>query len=356
MNTRGLMELIILNIGLSFHVLSPPLYAMMVVMTLVTTFMTTPLMAIVYSPARQRKELAEAAKEDAEKVPGVHVVVPVSLRSTAANLVKMASMLIAGDPGRIYALHLDRPEEMELRAQSILQETDRVLELAQTAAREQKVPINAVSFISRNIGRDIADAARRYRASWVVMGWHKPIFFKNVLGGTVGQILEQAPANVAIYIDKGHSETKRILVPYLGEVQDRGALMAAERLARLNGVQVTILHVVKPNRSDSDQRVGVQALVEKEVPGSNAHDNIRMRIVESESPADLVVEESYRYDLMILGIADQWNLQGSRMGGNESVAQLANCSLLIVHAHPNAPIVQTEAVGKTPETGTVAAT
>ena len=136
------------------------------------------------------------------------------------------------------------------------------------------------------------------------MGWHKPIFFKNVLGGTVGQILEQTPANVAIHVDKGHSEIKRILVPYLGEVQDRGALMAAERMARFEGVQVTILHVVKPNRADSDQRVGVQALVDKEFPGSNAHENdLQHASWNPDSPADRVVEESYRYDLMILGIA-----------------------------------------------------
>ena len=345
MNTRGLMELIILNIGLSFGVLSKQLFAMMVLMALVTTFMTAPLMYLLYSPARQRKELEEAAQEDAEKVAGLHVVVPVSLRSTAASLVKVASMLMAGDPGRIYALHLDRPEEMELRAQSVLQETDRVLEIAQSAAREQKVPINAVSFVSRNIGRDIVDAVRRYRASWVVMGWHKPIFFKNVLGGTVGQILEHAPANVGIFVDKGQAEMKRVLVPYLGEAQDRGALMAAERLGRLPGVQVTILHVVKPNRTEGDTRVGVQSAVEREFPGAAAHENIRMRIVESDSPADLVVEESYRYDLMILGITDQWNLQGSRTGKSESVAQLANCSLLIVHANPMAPVVRSEAKG-----------
>lgn len=44
MNTRGLMELVILNVGLDIGVLSPTLFAMMVVMALVTTAMTTPLL------------------------------------------------------------------------------------------------------------------------------------------------------------------------------------------------------------------------------------------------------------------------------------------------------------------------
>lgn len=42
MNTRGLMEIIVLNIGLDLHVLSPTLFSMLVVMAVVTTLATTP--------------------------------------------------------------------------------------------------------------------------------------------------------------------------------------------------------------------------------------------------------------------------------------------------------------------------
>ena len=45
MNTRGLMELVILNVGLDIGVISPILFAMMVLMALATTLMTTPLLA-----------------------------------------------------------------------------------------------------------------------------------------------------------------------------------------------------------------------------------------------------------------------------------------------------------------------
>src|SRR5207302_8670156 len=43
MNTRGLVELVVLNVGLDIGILSPPLFSMMVCMALVTTFMATPL-------------------------------------------------------------------------------------------------------------------------------------------------------------------------------------------------------------------------------------------------------------------------------------------------------------------------
>lgn len=44
MNTRGLMELIVLNIGLDLGVISPTLFAMMVIMALVTTMATAPVL------------------------------------------------------------------------------------------------------------------------------------------------------------------------------------------------------------------------------------------------------------------------------------------------------------------------
>jgi Kef-type K+ transport system membrane component KefB len=47
MNTRGLMELIVLNVGLEMGVLSPTLFTMLVLMALVTTFSTAPLLRLV---------------------------------------------------------------------------------------------------------------------------------------------------------------------------------------------------------------------------------------------------------------------------------------------------------------------
>lgn len=50
MNTRGLVELIVLNIGLDLKIISPRLFAMLVIMALVTTFLTTPILtALTYN-------------------------------------------------------------------------------------------------------------------------------------------------------------------------------------------------------------------------------------------------------------------------------------------------------------------
>jgi Kef-type K+ transport system membrane component KefB len=58
MNTRGLMELVILNIGLDIGVISPAMFSIMVLMALVTTFMTTPLLEWVYPTRLFRAQVA----------------------------------------------------------------------------------------------------------------------------------------------------------------------------------------------------------------------------------------------------------------------------------------------------------
>lgn len=47
MNTRGLVELVVLNVGLDLGVISPRLFAILVIMALVTTFMTSPLLSLI---------------------------------------------------------------------------------------------------------------------------------------------------------------------------------------------------------------------------------------------------------------------------------------------------------------------
>jgi Kef-type K+ transport system membrane component KefB len=64
MNTRGLMELVALNIGLDIGVISSSVFTIMVLMALVTTFMTSPLLARFY-PAS-----SAAPEEDLNRSPG----------------------------------------------------------------------------------------------------------------------------------------------------------------------------------------------------------------------------------------------------------------------------------------------
>jgi Kef-type K+ transport system membrane component KefB len=59
-NTRGLVELVILNAGLDLHILSPTLFSMMVIMALATTVMTTPLIDWILPPVRTYRDAGKS--------------------------------------------------------------------------------------------------------------------------------------------------------------------------------------------------------------------------------------------------------------------------------------------------------
>ncbi len=335
MNTRGLMELIILNIGYDMGVISKELFAIMVVMAIVTTLMTQPLMRLLYSPARQRKEMAEAEAAGPGVVSGPTVLAPVAYVGSAPALINMGRMLMGANRGKMIALHMDRPEERRQRATSRFPQGD-PLDVAETQAKTLGVPLQALHFISRNVQADICLTASRYHAEWIVMGWHKPVFTRSVVGGSVGQVLRNSPSHVAIVVDKGLHEVRKVLVPYLGEAQDAGALLAAERLGHMPDVKITVLHVVKPKGGSDAEHLGVQKLVDRHLPAEGSANAVRMQVLESEDPAGTVIEESAKYDLMVLGLSPVWNLRRPLLGRRqESAAQRSHCSVLIVHAHPN---------------------
>jgi Kef-type K+ transport system membrane component KefB len=56
MNTRGLMELVIAKIGLDLGIINQAVFSMLVLIALITTAVTSPVLALIYSPSRLREE------------------------------------------------------------------------------------------------------------------------------------------------------------------------------------------------------------------------------------------------------------------------------------------------------------
>jgi Kef-type K+ transport system membrane component KefB len=332
MNTRGLMELVILNLALELHAITADVFSMMVVMTLVTTALTAPLLRLLYPPARRRAELLAAAAVEpvAAPDPRTQVVLAVARPETVPGLVRAAAMLLGRRPGSLWALHVDRAEDHEHREE----QADPLL-LAQQTAKDLDSPIQTVSLISERFADSILELAQRRHADWIVLGWHKPLFNSSLLGGTTGRVMIDAAASVAVLFDKGLTEVKRVLVPYMGQAQDVGALLAAEQLSRWPGVEVTILHLVTPDRAGA-QPLGLSGMLEKQFPG-DANQSIRMQILETKSPIDKVVEESYRYDLMVLGLSPTWRESDAWLTAKQEwVAQQSQCSVLLTRAGKSA--------------------
>jgi len=324
MNTRGLMELVILTIGLDLGVIPPSVFVMMVLMALVTTFMTTPLLHWVY-PLRMIREEAVAADAGREIY---SVLVPVGLPSSGPDLLRAALTLAAPEGLRIYALHLMRASDQALIGGGARPpHYDEALQPLIEAAAERAVTVHPLAFVSRDAGKDISAVAHDKGAQLILMGWHKPVLSQSILGGTVNTVMREARTDVAVYVHAHDAPWCRVLVPYSGGLHDRAALELARRVAKHNGAQVTVLHVVQPQRRSGDPQLGLTAN-----PDLTDSGHVQLRVVESNDPLETAVREVRQgYDLLIIGVSEAWGLEPAFFGRrHERLAAESAASLLIV--------------------------
>ena len=106
-------------------------------------------------------------------------------------------------------------------------------------ADELGASVRSLSFISPRPGHDICNVAEVKGASLVLLGWHKPVLSGNVLGGTVREVLANAPMEVAVLIDRGLTQLRRILVLYHGTPHDLAAVQLAQRIYQASAGQAS---------------------------------------------------------------------------------------------------------------------
>ncbi|WP_437680533.1 cation:proton antiporter domain-containing protein [Sorangium sp. So ce131] len=346
MNTRGLMELIVLNLGLDLGIISPKLFTMMVLMALVTTFMTTPLLRWIYPPEELAKELIDAPGRTplpAAAAEVYTVLMCVSYERTGPGMVTLASALARRGPDarRLYALRLIPPTDRGSFYLNQAPEGQGPGALAPLLARAEEldVEVRPLSFVSPKPSLDICNVADVKQADLVLVGWHKPLFSQTVLGGTVYEVMRSARTDVGVLIDRGLKEVRRLLVPFHGTAHDKAALGLARRLVQEVGADVTILHVVKPTRKAGDAPLGAQETVDQvfegEEGGALRKSKVTLKVVEHDSPAAAAVDEAARgYDLVLVGVGPEWGLAQRRFGIRaEHIIQGCPTSLLVVRHH-----------------------
>ena len=193
-------------------------------------------------------------------------------------------------------------------------------------------PAQALTVTSRTPADEICDVARRTGARLIVMGWHKPVFAKSVLSGTLERVMRHSPADLAILIDRGTlNPPRRILLPYTGTVHDQLALRLAARLARRVGADLTLLHVVRPGRRQPRLEREARQLLDTMAPEPMTGHTLRLLVIETDRAVDTVLVEAARHDLTVLGVGEEWELAPQLFGlRSERVAVENPSSILIV--------------------------
>jgi nucleotide-binding universal stress UspA family protein len=327
LNTRGLILLIILSVGLDVGVIHPQLFAVMVLVILGTTAVTTPLLNRIY-PARLR------TIEPAAKTAEFSILIPISLPKSGGPLVQIADAVIgpARHMGKLLALHLRRSGDHEpFHSTDDQTESEAALIPLLSQARARSLPVEPITFVSNDIPSDIAQTASGRNVNLVLMGYHNPIFGKAMLGGTVHRVLTTCPAHVAVFVDRDLRNIDRILVPYLGSAHDALALELAARIVRNTTAQVKILHVVPPMTPSAARSAEAKRAVEKIFDTRADSAAVNFQVVEDSSPAGVVLHRARDFDLVIIGVAEEWGLESRLFGWRpEKIARDCPASLLIV--------------------------
>ncbi len=352
MNTRGLTELIVLNIGLELGVISPILFTMLVIMALVTTFITSPMLERTYPKKLMELEVvqSEAEAEIVTQTPAsrttigpYRILVPIANPSTQKGLVELAVAIAVNyrQPATVNPLSLVELEE-DYGFESTPVEADRLItqrrqQLEEMIRRLQSTDahnyLQPIIRISNNVARETIQIAQYEQANLILVGWHRPAFSSNRLGGRVGQILSTAPLDVAVFVDKGGKRLESLLVPYSANIHDDLALILAMRLLiNSDSRTLQILQVVTDNQLKSELSYEIRSIMAELPPGVS--DRIHIQTIEAAEPIQAVVTASENADLTIAGTSRAWGIERQTLGRyTDELAIQCRSSLLITRRY-----------------------
>jgi Kef-type K+ transport system membrane component KefB/nucleotide-binding universal stress UspA family protein len=321
MNTRGLTELIVLNIGLELQVISPLLFTMLVIMALVTTFMTSPLLEWIYP--KQLIRLDEVEPEAVVAIqPTYRILVPVANPKTQQGLLNLA-VRIAGNrqPAVVILLSLVELQEDYAFASTPV-EADRLIEQRRLRLQELIETLNlggicenigTIVRVSGDVARETTEIADLEQTNLILVGWHRPVFDNNRLGGRVGKILNAARTDVAVFIDRGISKLETILVLAGTSLHDDLALELGLRLL-LNSetCRLNILRVASLGEQVGEFSREFALVMDR--LGDSVRERIDTTVVEASEALASVVGYSRSADLTIAGASRAWALERQTLG------------------------------------------
>lgn len=290
MNTKGLVELIVLNIGKEKKVLNDEMFAILVLMALFTTFMTTPIVMSIYKAAKTQRKLGDinslsskvnefrvlACIHGPNNIPSIISFIE-SSRSTTKSLLKL------------FMVHL---VELSERSSSITmvqrahkngfpffsrshRDTwqDRLAGAFQGYGQLGQVKVRSTTAISSlsTMNEDICHVAEDKRVTMIILPFHKQWRMEmdednnnencRVLENVghewrlVNQrVLKNAPCSVAVLVDRGCGNlpqtpspivAQRVCIIFFGGPDDREALELGKKMIEHPAVKVRVVRFVE---------------------------------------------------------------------------------------------------------------
>lgn len=169
MNTRGLMELVVLTIGYEMKILPPSIFVMLVLMTLVTTFMTTPLISFINFCFHTHEKIKESKRK--EPIKGIFkVLLSFGRAGNGQIMLDVAHQMFAKGKNKLdlTALHLTVGSDVNPL------HTDNFEEVSfgpiLYGAKKLGIPIHTRYEVSSNAGQDICDIVNNEGFDFLLVG------------------------------------------------------------------------------------------------------------------------------------------------------------------------------------------
>ncbi len=288
MNTRGLMELVVLNIGYDLGVLTPEVFSMMVIMALVTTFMTGPALDLINWIFKGKDTSIPVQVQESSKY---KVLLSFGKPESGRTLLKLANDLTKKLNGNatLTAMHLSPVNELhhynidEYEKDSFKPVVDESLNLNRKVTTLFKA--------SNDIDSDITEIANKGDYDLLLIGLGESIYEGSLLGKLLGfttriinpekllntvtgkenifgnspfddrtsQILARSETPVGILIDKGFAKAGRVFIP-LFDAEDSYLITYAQKLIHNAGAQVVVLDAAGQIKNNATVKEKIRAI------------------------------------------------------------------------------------------------
>ncbi len=233
MNTRGLMELIVLNIGYDLGVLTPQVFAMMVLMALVTTFMTGP--AIDTIEYFYREKIVPTTNK------GVfNILISFGAPKVGSRLLLLAEKLTPAKlkNKHIMAAHLTPSADISLQNATLFEKEG--FEPILATAKQAGFKINTFYKATNEVRKQITEMANSGNFDFMLVGSSKQILSSDETGGKVGHFFDEVDCSVGVLVDRGFTKLDRIAI-ILDEPSDNFLLKLGERISEHGSTVVNAL-------------------------------------------------------------------------------------------------------------------
>ncbi|HSD13614.1 MAG TPA: cation:proton antiporter [Flavobacterium sp.] len=330
MNTRGLMELVVLNIGYDLGVLSTEIFTMMVIMALVTTFMTGPALDLINYAFRTKPTMIPEEIGNKSKY---KILISFATPEKGKSLLKIANCLVKKQTGNtvVTAMHLSLSSEVHTFDVKDYEKETFLPLIAESESLNQK--IITLFKISTDIDSEITETANHGDYDLLLIGLGQSIFEGTLLGKILGfttriinpdrfidkitgkeglfenspfdertrQIIANSKMPVGILVDKNLEEVNQVFIPIFSK-EDAFLIEFAQKLIHNNGSQITVLDAVGQIKNNQAIQETVRA-IEQIAPN-------HIMLTQDRTMKKEFLE---RQDLMIISL-DSWKKQIASQG------------------------------------------